>query len=357
MSIYANRPGDPSASNRPLLTIAIPTFNRSGLLAGLLAMLEPQLLQFPQIELLISNNASEDDTSSVVAATAERFAALNIPFEFHNHTASLGGDGNFNFCFQQARGHFFWLCGDDDFILPGSVAQVIRHLQDPQGNPTEVDIIYATSYGFQNDYLAERIEDPFHRNFHTIHSAKQFAMIVNIMFTFISSIIVNKQRFEEIPHENPSASGVSLIQLSWSLPLLLHFRKGIVLWTRPVAARNGNAHGYNIGEVFGERLAANVTRLLPNRPDLSAPILNFALRRWFPSVLIDVRSADNTTLGLDHAHIGLRRAFGNNPRYWLFTYPALKLPLPAAKLYTKATAVLSKLLYMAHLPGFWRKQT
>jgi len=96
---------------------------------------------------------------------------------------------------------------------------------------------------------------------------------------------------------------------------------------------------------------------LPGRPDLSAPILNFMLRRWFPSILLDVRSSGNQTLQLGEAHNALRQTFGRNPRYWLFTYPALTWPLPLAKLYTRATTALSKLIYMAHLPGFWRKQT
>lgn len=349
---------DVPATATPLLTIAIPTFNRAATLDALLRVLEPQLAQFPQVELLVSDNASEDHTPQVTAEAQSRFAAAGLHLQVQRHTSNIGSDANFASCYATARGTFFWICGDDDLIVPGALATVIPHLTGPDGKPSQTDLLYATSYGFQNDFLAERAEDPFHRTFHTIRSPQQFAMIVNIMFTFISGIIVNKARLESFLHEDPSHFvGTNLVQLSWSLPLLLHFRQGIVLWTRPVAARNGNAHGYNIGEVFGERLAANVTRLLPGRPDLSAPILNFALRRWFPSILIDVRSANNTTLGLDHAHIGLRRAFGNNPRYWLFTYPALKLPLPAAKLYTKATAAVSKLLYIAHLPGFWRKQT
>ena len=49
-------------TGRPLLTIAIPTYNRSEDLAGLLEVLEPQLAEFPQVEVLVSDNASTDDT-------------------------------------------------------------------------------------------------------------------------------------------------------------------------------------------------------------------------------------------------------------------------------------------------------
>ena len=51
-----------SIEERPLLTIAIPTYNRSAFLSELLDCLLPQLLAEPRVELLISDNASPDDT-------------------------------------------------------------------------------------------------------------------------------------------------------------------------------------------------------------------------------------------------------------------------------------------------------
>lgn len=341
------------ALTRPLLTIAIPTYNRAAQLDVLLRVLEPQLAAFPQVELLVSDNASTDDTPQVIAAALSRFA-----FRGQRHEVNLGADANFVSCYNSARGHFFWICGDDDILVPGGLAQVMPHLEAADGTPAEVDLLYASSYGFREDYLAERQSDPLGRTFHTFTDARSFAMVVNIMFTFISGIIVNKARLDLLPHEAPEEFiGTNLAQLSWSLPLLLHHRRSIALWERLIAARIGNAHGYSVGQVFGEQLARNTARLLPGRSDLSGPILNFALRRWFPSVLVDVRSVGNTTLGLDVAHESLRRAYGSNPRYWLFTWPALTWPLPLARLYTRFTAAVSKLIYIAHLPGFWRRQT
>jgi glycosyltransferase involved in cell wall biosynthesis len=354
---------DPGGRSIPLLTLAIPTFNRAPQLAQLLSVLEAQLLALPpalaaQIELLVSDNASTDTIPAVIADAQQRFAATGLALTAHRHAENIGADANFASCYRRARGHFFWLLGDDDLLTPNALAEVLPHLQNTDGSPSELDLLYATSYGFRTDHLAERQTDKLHRRFHTFRSAHEFAMVVNIMFTFISGIIVNKSHLESVPHEDPEAFiGTNLVQLSWSLPLLLHHRQSVALWTRPVAARIGNAHGYSFGHVFGEQLAACITRLLPGRDDLSAPILNFALRRWFPSILIDVRSYETNSLQLTEAHAALRNAFGHNPRYWLFTYPALAWPLPLARLYTRLTAALSKLIYIAHLPGFWRKQT
>jgi abequosyltransferase len=100
-----------------------------------------------------------------------------------------------------------------------------------------------------------------------------------------------------------------------------------------------------------------VLRLLPNRPDLSDPIVNFTVRRWFPSAILEIRSSGNTTMGIEEAHATLREVLGGNARYWMFVYPVLRLPLPLARLYARVTATLSKVIYVAHLPGFWRRQT
>ncbi|HLI76090.1 MAG TPA: glycosyltransferase family A protein [Acidobacteriaceae bacterium] len=343
---------------RPLLTIAIPTFNRADQLEGLLEVLEPQVASHPEVEVFVSDNASEDNTPDVIAASARRFALAGARLRTHRHATNIGSDANFAFCFAQAEGHFFWMCGDDDLIVPNAVAEILALLRTPSGQPAELDLVYATSYGYREDYRAERSEDPLGRRVHSIRDPHTFALVVNIMFTFISGIVVNRDRLKQLAREMPeSFVGTNLVQLSWSLPLLLEHRRSAVLWTRPVAARIGNAHGYSLGHVFGRQLAAVVERLLPNRPDLSAPILNVALRRWLPSVAIEFRSKEADRLGLEKAHEELRAAYGKNPRYWLFTYPALKLPLPAARVYTKATAAASKLLYMAQVPGFWRKDS
>lgn len=344
--------------SRPLLTIAVPTYKRAGDLAELLKTLEPQLAQLPEVELLVVDNASPDNTPEVVAAACKGMRAAGARMRAVRHPENIGSDANFAFCFREATGHFFWMCGDDDRITPGGLDQVVSHLKGPDGAPAELDMIYATSYGFREDFLAERQRDPFGRRFHTVRNPRTFAAVVNIMFSFISGIVVNKVRLESLPHLDPEEFiGTNLVQLSWTLPLLLHHRRSVVLWTRPVAAKIGSAHGYSIGDVFGERLTANVQRLLPARPDLQKPILNFALRRWFPSIALDIRAMGGGTLEIEKADQVLSRVYGRNPRYWLFTWPALKLPLRLAKLYTTGTAAVSKLIYMVRMPGFWRRQT
>src|ERR1700761_2957361 len=125
---------NPNSTDRPLLTIAIPTFNRAQDLLAALTVLEPQLAAYPQVEVLVSDNASADDTPQVLAVAQERFAAQGIRLEIQRHAENIGSDANFVSCYHRARGSFFWLCGDDDLIVPGGLTQLMPHLQDAAGN-------------------------------------------------------------------------------------------------------------------------------------------------------------------------------------------------------------------------------
>jgi hypothetical protein len=170
-------------------------------------------------------------------------------------------------------------------------------------------------------------------------------------------MIVNKDRLNEIPHEDPTAFiGSHLIQLSWILPLLRSHRRSLILWERLVAARQGNAGGYAIGEIFGESLVNVTARCLPDRPDLAAIVTNLTVRRWLPSILYDLRCEGNQNLGLESARVTLQNTYKANFRYWLFAYPVLVLPLPLAGLWSKTAAAAGRLIYMSLIPSFWRKE-
>ena len=338
---------------QPLLTLAIPTHNRAERLVLLLEMLLPQLAPYAgEIQLIVSDNASTDDTPRVIATSVQSFAEAGIELEPHRNPVNLGPDGNFLGCLRAARGHFFWICGDDDLIVPGGLAQIMALLRDASGNPADLDMLHVTSYGFRTDFAAEQQQDPYGRTVHIVTDVHRFVRIVNVMFTFVSGTIIRRDRLDSVTHEDPAAFvGTSLIQLAWVLPLLLRFRRAAVLWTRPLAVRQGHANGYSLGKVFGGNLCTMLPRLLPQRPDLYCPILNVALSRWLPGTMLELRVSADPTLRLAEAGPELRKAYGGNPRFWIFTWPVTVLPLPLARIWQKAGAFYSKALYALRTPG------
>lgn len=120
---------DHDAAN-PLVTIAIPTYNRAqGFLSQALHSAIKQT--YSNIEILVSDNCSTDETGLVV----ENFGDTRI--RYYRQKENIGFLANVNFCLEQARGKYFSLLYDDDLIDDDFVECCIRATK----NHSEVGII------------------------------------------------------------------------------------------------------------------------------------------------------------------------------------------------------------------------
>jgi len=97
--------------SRPLVTIAVPTYNRAAF--SLPQALRCALAQtYRDLEILVSDNCSTDDTEGVVRS----FSDPRI--RYVRHPENMGANNNFNYCIREARGEYFLLFHDDDLIDP-----------------------------------------------------------------------------------------------------------------------------------------------------------------------------------------------------------------------------------------------
>jgi abequosyltransferase len=308
----------------PLLTIAIPTYNRSRFLAELLDVLKPQMT--PSVELIISDNASTDDTQVLL----EEFSKCGLKFRYIRNQCNLGADRNVLQCFEEARGKYVWIFGDDDIILPGALKKIIWLLSQQQ----QYDLVYLRPYEFLNDYEIGRRDNPADHKALVVNDARLFADMVGVMLTFISGMIVNKQRFDEIPHPSCSKScGTQLNHLSWIFPILASFRKGLIIFDKLVAGRGGNSGNYNLCEVFGKNLKQLSVELLWQDPRLGFIITNEVLRQWFPDIVIRLRKAQAGNFNHENLDQNLRPVFSSNYRYWFFVLPLINTPLWFAEIW------------------------
>ncbi len=108
---------------RPLITIAIPTYNRAELF--LEEAIRAALQQtYSNIEIIISDNCSTDNTEFVV----KQFGDQRI--RYFRQEKNIGANNNFNFCLQQAKGTYFLLFLDDDQIDPDFIETCMDAAQD-----------------------------------------------------------------------------------------------------------------------------------------------------------------------------------------------------------------------------------
>lgn len=105
----------------PRLTIAIPTVNRAKLLPH---AIESALAQTSsEIEIIVSDNGSTDDTPAVIERYVGRDSGHRIRTFRHPATMSAAKHGRF--LIEQAQGQFFVGLSDDDFLEPGFASEVL----------------------------------------------------------------------------------------------------------------------------------------------------------------------------------------------------------------------------------------
>lgn len=95
----------------PLVTIAIPTYNRAGNYLRE-AVLCASAQTYQNIEIIVSDNCSTDDTEAVMKG----FSDPRI--RYYRQNVNIGANNNFNYCLDRARGSYFLLFHDDDSIDP-----------------------------------------------------------------------------------------------------------------------------------------------------------------------------------------------------------------------------------------------
>ena len=101
----------------PLVTIAIPTFNRAALLRGCIQSALAQT--YRNLEMLVSDNASTDDTASVLLEFNDK--RLRVMKQETN----IGLLPNWNACLAGAGGEYVVFVSDDDRISPWLVERCV----------------------------------------------------------------------------------------------------------------------------------------------------------------------------------------------------------------------------------------
>jgi len=321
----------------PLLTIAVPTYNRVSSLEILLRHLAPQIEDAPEIELIVCDNASTDGTPQLV----ERLAATKVVDRYLRSEANLGMDGNFLRCFENARGKYLWLVGDDDIVVPGALARVMEILRE-----SSPDLLFFRHSVFDDTFLPKPDDLQERSTPKVYHDAKEFLHAVNRRgdFAFLSTLVVNRDRAKaELQIPLRELEGSLLTQLGWVYSLLADLQSGIILEERLVAGRGGNSGGYGAAKIFGVNWHQLAMRVLHRRPDILRAVVDDHLSTWFPAHWVAIRRS-STQFHIEEAESMLRSCYGNDLKYWTHVWPLVKAPVGIAAAYARLLRALNRLL-------------
>lgn len=111
-----------------ILSICIPTWNRAKYLDATIMSIVEQIedLQFPDVEIVISDNASTDDTSIVIDRIVKQ---TNCEIVYHRNETNIGADANYVEAVKHARGKYCLLLGSDDILRRASLEKILKHIQ------------------------------------------------------------------------------------------------------------------------------------------------------------------------------------------------------------------------------------
>jgi glycosyltransferase involved in cell wall biosynthesis len=121
--------------DQPLVTIVITTYNYAHTVG---TAIESALAQdYPQLEVLVVDNASTDTTPELAA----RYAA-DPRFRYVRNAENIGMVPNHNKGLREARGSYILFLSADDFLLAGHISRSFAHLR---AHP-EIDVLYTSTY-------------------------------------------------------------------------------------------------------------------------------------------------------------------------------------------------------------------
>jgi glycosyltransferase involved in cell wall biosynthesis len=134
--------------DQPLVSIGLPTYNRAASLRRSLASALGQT--YPNLELIISDNASTDDTEAVCLEAARRDGRV----KYLRQPSNQGAVKNYRAVLAEARGEYFMWLGDDDWLDDAYIARCAQALGE---NPDHSLVCGRDKYYENGEFVLESI--------------------------------------------------------------------------------------------------------------------------------------------------------------------------------------------------------
>lgn len=169
----------------PVLSIAIPTYNRARYLAAELENIIPQLIPYKEIvEIVISDNCSTDNTREIVAKLSRQYG---FPIDYHKQEQNIYFEDNFDYAVSSTRGDYVHLLGDDDLLDPHFYSYVLDKIEKGFG------LLFFNRIECDNKCSNGSIYDKSFMSMETHSSPEQFIKEHMASAGFMSALIFNKE--------------------------------------------------------------------------------------------------------------------------------------------------------------------
>lgn len=176
-----------------LLTICIPTYNRSEELISTLKNLQ---LQIEGLESDISIIVSDNNSDAIHQEMLYEFHSKNMFFALNMNTQNMGIIGNIYLLNSIADSKYVWFLGDDDILLPNCVAKVWSILHE-----SDINYMFLNYWSFvgEPDNIVSKAET-FLRGYHNTDASTPYDLFkeYGTSFMFISASIYKKSLIDYV---------------------------------------------------------------------------------------------------------------------------------------------------------------
>jgi glycosyltransferase involved in cell wall biosynthesis len=175
--------------SNPVISIAIPTYNRLENLLETLGWLEQQDGFYDNdVEIVISDNHSPINLLPEIKNFQEKYGKKII---FNRNDRNEGIDGNIHRVSELANGDYILFMSDDDVLLPGT----LRYLKNILQSHPDLLFCFVNGYPFSGKYEPGNIKSSIIEINKTLitHSADDLIKTIWIWSTFLSSFFVDRR--------------------------------------------------------------------------------------------------------------------------------------------------------------------
>lgn len=235
--------------NKPLLSICIPTYNRSKYLKECLDSIVIQLEKDEKlirlIEIIISDNNSKDDTEELIHNFQKKYSFI----KYFKNKINIGAVKNGAKLAMNAKGTFIWLLADDDAHKKDSIKTAIRIISN-----SNQDIIICNSDQFSTnvnkptfnnslqiskDVLINNRKDLF------LFLESKFIYTIDWYLNFVSSFIFKRQIYFQNKYLIKKYNGFS--DVSFSQAAIIYYSKknySIYYLAKPLVMARMGSHSW-----------------------------------------------------------------------------------------------------------------
>lgn len=322
-----------------LITIAIPTYNRSNYLDICLENIFNEIYEYSSlVEVIVSDNCSTDNTSDVI----RKYKNLGNEIKYIKNEYNVGPDKNFVQCYKVSTGKYLHIFGDDDVLLPGSMKKILKIISED-----DYGVIYLNSYPFSDNFSVfpkNKKNKLITESIKVYKDSNNFISDINLMLTFISGNIVNKKNIDsDINFEKLDDSGIMYFYLYMSA--ILRSEKNLYIENYCIAAKVDNSGGYSVANVFG----VNLVNALSYFEDKGlSTIVSMKIKKKiivnFLPIFILKQKQNTGKFSTDDFFRLLHPVHKDSVYFWLVTVPVIRLPVACGRFWHKKSVKMFKIL-------------